>query len=106
MTSPNQGLPSHASWGVKRRDPGNEIDKREFLSRINPCVCAAFSYFLLDFNSSFARYPSTNSNSCFGYVNDSAPAVTDWKRKSRKCMKTYRGQSLDFDMWVNVIYAR
>ena len=25
MTSPNQGLPSLASWGVKRRDPGNEV---------------------------------------------------------------------------------
>ena len=26
VTSPNQGLPSLASWGVKRRDPGNEVD--------------------------------------------------------------------------------
>ena len=26
MTSPNQGLPSLASWGVKRRDPGNEVE--------------------------------------------------------------------------------
>ena len=25
VTSPNQGLPSLASWGVKRRDPGNEV---------------------------------------------------------------------------------
>ena len=25
MTSPNQDLPSLASWGVKRRDPGNEV---------------------------------------------------------------------------------
>ena len=25
MTSPNQGLPCLASWGVKRRDPGNEV---------------------------------------------------------------------------------
>ena len=26
VTSPNQGLPSLASWGVKRRDPGNEVE--------------------------------------------------------------------------------
>ena len=25
VTSPNQGLPSLASWGVKRRDPGNKV---------------------------------------------------------------------------------
>ena len=25
LTSPNQGLPSLASWSVKRRDPGNEV---------------------------------------------------------------------------------
>ena len=29
VTSPNQGLPSLASWGVKRSDPGNEVEKSQ-----------------------------------------------------------------------------
>ena len=35
VTSPNQGLPSLASWGVKRRDPGNEVAKKVSFSNLD-----------------------------------------------------------------------
>ena len=39
VTSPNQGLSSLASWGVKRRDPGNEVGNTRLttqLTRVPP----------------------------------------------------------------------
>ena len=33
LTSPSQGLPSLTSWGVKRRDPGNEVGPRPLTAR-------------------------------------------------------------------------
>ena len=52
VTSPNQGLPSLASWGVKRRDPGNEVGL--LAVRFSLEVCAA-SQSLLVHTPIFAR---------------------------------------------------
>ena len=69
VTSPNQGLPSLASWGVKRRDPGNEVatrlvghnhlisNKREW----NNCVIENNQEMLLD-HADFALQEQAEDN--------------------------------------------
>ena len=68
VTSPNQGLPSLASWGVKRRDPGNEVarflaDQLSQLSQVADEFAKALEMrhqvviIYLEFSKAFDRVP-------------------------------------------------